>query len=274
MTASDNMSDVEKALRVNPHALDAKGQLKSFLQQYGEYSLIKVKDPTRIMEFTPFVLSLNGSVCGIPPLNDKPLILTVNALKHIEFKHGANVETLDKLNEELRGNILAYEDPKTPDHVDIVLCSSSENGNRIIAIVDATRVHEGIEINSLRRVHGKRELDKHILRAISLNRKIYVNKRTGDWLRNPRNLSADAELSSETRSRLTELLYDEGLIKSNDILLTGKVLDKESLDNPVHRCNDPIDSQLNAAAKSEIGGDENSIEKIADKEKNSEETDR
>ena len=35
----ERLSDVEKVMRINKHALDSKGQLKSFTEQYGEYAL-------------------------------------------------------------------------------------------------------------------------------------------------------------------------------------------------------------------------------------------
>lgn len=112
MTAKyDTLSDVAKVARVNPNALNEKGELKSFLEQYGEYALVKEDDPKLSIRYTPFVLSINSSVFGIPPLDDKPLIITNQAIKHIAAKHEAKIKTLSNLSTEIKENALAYEDP-------------------------------------------------------------------------------------------------------------------------------------------------------------------
>lgn len=112
MTAKyDTLSDVAKVARVNPNALNEKGELKSFLEQYGEYALAKEDDPKLSIRYTPFVLSINSSVFGIPPLDDKPLIITNQAIKHIAAKHEAKIKTLSNLATEIKENALAYEDP-------------------------------------------------------------------------------------------------------------------------------------------------------------------
>lgn len=209
MTAKyDTLSDVAKVARVNPNALNEKGELKSFLEQYGEYALAKEDDPKLPIRYTPFVLSINSSVFGIPPLDDKPLIITNQAIKHIAAKHEAEIKTLSNLATEIKENVLACEDPVHKGHLDIVLAIQSSSGSRMIAVVDAKREQNGVSIVSVRTVHGKRELNDQIMESLDKGLAIYVNKRTGDWLRDPQNMPAEAELSSETSNRLLKIFYE------------------------------------------------------------------
>ena len=189
-------SDIEKVLAMNPHAIDARGNLKSLVEQYGEYSLAKEFDPKSTMEYTPFVLAMNCSVFGVPELAGKPLVLTNSSLKH-----DAQIAVLNSLADEMRENLLVYSDPEYKGNLVFVLAGLSENGNRIISIVRAEAHIDGIAVSQVRSVHGKRELDEEISRALDLSLDVYVNERTGDWLRNPRTLPDEAELSSETRQR-------------------------------------------------------------------------
>lgn len=182
--------------------------MKSFLEQYGEYALAKEDDPKLSIRYTPFVLSINSSVFGIPPLDDKPLIITNQAIKHIAAKHEAKIKTLSNLATEIKENALDYEDPVHKGHLDIVLAIQSSSGSRMIAVVDAKREQNGVSIVSVRTVHGKRELNDQIMESLDKGLAIYVNKRTGDWLRDPQNMPAEAELSSETSNRLLKIFYE------------------------------------------------------------------
>lgn len=200
-------SDIEKVLAINPHAIDARGNLKSLVEQYGEYSLAKEFDPKSTMEYTPFVLAMNCSVFGVPELAGKPLVLTNSSLKHVRVKHDAQIAVLNSLADEMRENLLVYSDPEYKGNLVFVLAGLSENGNRIISIVRAEAHIDGIAVSQVRSVHGKRELDEEISRALDLSLDVYVNERTGDWLRNPRTLPDEAELSSETRQRLLSIYF-------------------------------------------------------------------
>lgn len=53
------MGAIENVLRINPNALDARGNLKSFTEQYGEYALARELDPRSVDRYTPFVLSMD-----------------------------------------------------------------------------------------------------------------------------------------------------------------------------------------------------------------------
>lgn len=201
------MGAIENVLKINPNALDARGNLKPLVVQYGEYALAKEFDPSSVDGFTPFVLCMDAGIFGVPGLAGRPLVLSNTSLKHVRVKHGAQIDVLDRLVDEMRENLLAYGDPKEPRNVVFVLASMSERGSRIISIVRARAKQDGVEVSQVRSVHGKRVLDEHITRALDLGREIWTNERTGEWIRNPRNLSADAELSSETATRLLEIHY-------------------------------------------------------------------
>lgn len=201
-------SDIERALAINRNSIDARGNLKPFVVQYGEYALAKEMDPKSTMDYTPFVLSLNAGIFGVPELSGKPLVMTNSSLKHVKVKHGAQIDVLDGLVVGMLENLLVYGDPKDAGKLVFVLTSTSENGNRIISIVKANTTIDGVEVSQVRSVHGKRELEEEICKALDCGRAFYTNERTGDWLRNPRTLSAEtAELSSETRQRLLEIHY-------------------------------------------------------------------
>lgn len=202
-------TDIDRVLRINPNSLDARRNLKSFVEQYGEYALAKEFDPKSTMHYTPFVLCLNASVFGIPELADKPLVLTNSSLRHIRVKHGAQIDVLDGLVEEMRGNLLVFGDAEHNGNLDFLLSGLSEHGNRLVCIVKAVAHANGVTISQVRSVHGKNELDYLLKQSLDRERLIYTNERTGDWLRNPRNMSAEAELSSETRQRLPEIHYTQ-----------------------------------------------------------------
>lgn len=202
-------SDIEGVLAINPNAIDARGNLKSLTEQYGEYALAKELDPGSTMRFTPFVLSMNSSIFGVPELAGKPLVLTSQSLKHIQFKHGARIDALNELPFEMAKSLLVYGDQKSSDNVVFVLEGRSENGNRLISIVKASVSYSSIEIAQVRSVHGKRALEKEIAGALAAGRPVHTSTRTGDWLRDPRTLSGEPELSSETRQRLLEVYYTQ-----------------------------------------------------------------
>lgn len=81
------MGAIENVLRINPNALDARGNLKSFTEQYGEYALARELDPRSVDRHTPFVLSMDSGVLGVPGLAGRPLLLSNTSLKHIQLKH-------------------------------------------------------------------------------------------------------------------------------------------------------------------------------------------
>ena len=81
------MGAIENVLRINPNALDARGNLKSFTEQYGEYALARELDTRSVDRHTPFVLSMDSGVLGVPGLAGRPLLLSNTSLKHIQLKH-------------------------------------------------------------------------------------------------------------------------------------------------------------------------------------------
>lgn len=203
------MGAIENVLRINPNALDARGNLKSFTEQYGEYALARELDPRSVDRYTPFVLSMDSGVLGVPGLAGRPLLLSNTSLKHIQLKHGARTEVLNGFAREMREHVIAYQDPGEPRNIVFALEAVSERGNRIISIVRARAEQNGVAVSQVRSVHGKRELEKEMMRTLDKGLEIWTNERTGRWLRDPRTLSAEAELSSEASQRLLEIHYTQ-----------------------------------------------------------------
>lgn len=203
----EGLSDVEKVMRINKHALNSKGQLKSFMEQYGEYAFVReavvasggdISKDRSVYDATPFVLALNGSNRAkfeVPEMTNKPLVITNQVLRHIGKKHldESLVETglgsidhlrelIDTLAEKMAQNVLVFQDDKTFDRFVFVLQEQSNNGNPITTIVEIGNNAKGIEVSSIVSNLGRRDLLEKIARSLELNRGLYVNERTGAWL--------------------------------------------------------------------------------------------
>lgn len=196
----DRLSDVEKVMRINKHALDEKGQLKSFMEQYGEYAFVKEtlieqgvdisRQPEELWGATPFVLALNGGIYGIPEMSNRPLVVTNQALKHIRQKHlkdapgdGVFLEKIfDGLAEKMSGNVLVFQNDVVESHRVFVLQEESRNGHPITTIVEVDNNAKGVEVSAVVSNHGRKDLVGKIARAVEKGRRTYVNERTGAWL--------------------------------------------------------------------------------------------
>ena len=201
--AEKELSDVEKVMRINKHALNSKGQLKSFTEQYGEYAFVKetvldagidlTKNNRALEGATPFVLAMNGSVFGIPEMEDKPLTISNKALKHIRSRHlrdlpdpaeaiGFLNSLIDNLSNEMARNVLVFQDDLIDNHLVFALREKSENGNPITTIVEVDNNSRGVTVDSIVSNHARDDLLEKIGRSVALGKKIHVNERTGAWL--------------------------------------------------------------------------------------------
>ena len=198
------LSDVERVMRINRHALDSKGQLKSFTEQYGEYAFVRdsllaegkdISKSPEVQDSAPFVLALNGSRFDVPEMENKPLIITNRTLRHIRSKHiAASFEAslggelaalagyLDSLADKMARNVLVFQDDKVPSHLVFVLQEQSRNKNTITTIVEIDNNSKGVTVDSIVSNHGRRNLLEKVSKAIDLDRNVYVNERTGAWL--------------------------------------------------------------------------------------------
>lgn len=200
------LSDVEKVLKLNRNALDEKAQLKSFAEQYGEYAIVRdalIEErasrnemSAQINAVTPFVLCLNGSVFGIEPLNDMPLVITAASFKHIAKRHidefgndrAAAYQRLtnfiNSLSGEMLNNVLVFQSPddgKESNYL-FVLQSKSSNNHPITCIVQVNNCIHNISVEKVVSTHGNRHLWASISQSIDKEKEIYVNERTGAWL--------------------------------------------------------------------------------------------
>ena len=202
--AEKELSDVERVMRINKHALDSKGQLKSFTEQYGEYAFVRdsllaegkdIGKSPEVQDSAPFVLALNGSRFDVPEMENKPLIITNRTLRHIRSKHiAASFEAsrdgelaalagyLDSLADKMARNVLVFQDDKVPSHLVFVLQEQSRNKNTITTIVEIDNNSKGVEVDAVVSNHGRRNLLEKVSKAIDLDRNVYVNERTGAWL--------------------------------------------------------------------------------------------
>ena len=78
--------------------------------------------------------------------------------------------------------MLVFQDDKAPSHLVFVLQEQSRNKNVITTIVEIDNNSKGIEVDAVVSNHGRRNLLEKVSKAIDLDRRIYVNERTGAWL--------------------------------------------------------------------------------------------
>ncbi len=191
---SEQLSDIQKVMRINRHAVAANGQLKSLSVQYADYALARERLGARAAgSYLPLVLSPDCSVFGIPELESRPLVLFNGAIRHISYRHELGIEDLESIADEMMRNVLAFEDPITQGHFVFVLQIVMDDA-QVIAALDVNATHTGVEINALRSVHPKDELSQQIMAAVGIGKKVFVNERTGAWLYRSRNLPEDSPL--------------------------------------------------------------------------------
>lgn len=202
MSEFENLSPVQKVMRLNPHAIAADGALKPFSQQYGEYALKlntlkssgeweKLTTNGRakaIAGYSPFVLAWDCQGFGVPGIGSRPLVLSLNSVRHIFDRHERDLDRLtgclDKLSTELAANVLAFEDKTHVNHIDFILNEYSRSGNQMLTAVAIDANMDTIEVSSVRSVHGTAHLFSDMIKSAIRGREFYVNERTGAWLEN------------------------------------------------------------------------------------------
>ncbi len=206
---SEQLSDIQKVMRINRHAVTDDGQLASIVQQFANYHFAKAKDPERAnREFMPLVLVADCGIYDVPELAGKPLIAFNSAIEHIEERHGGTIDELALLPNELRQNLLVFQDPDQLHHFSFVLQQKSSGGNRFLAVMDVETQANAIAVNRLITCHGKRDLDHKILRSLEMGLSVYTNVRTAALLGDAGMLgSAEPELGQATRELLSHAYY-------------------------------------------------------------------
>lgn len=206
---SRELTPVEKVMALNRHAVLPDGSLKTFSQQYGEYSFAKDSGVKSMWEYTPFVFSMDSSVFGVPPLSGMPLCMTSASVKHVVSKHRAEIGVLDALATELVGNVLAFQDALDDSAFFFVLDEYSKKGNQYITLVRANIELKRVEVNEVRSVHGVADLDKLIDPALDGGKDFFMSERTGAWLeaQGTRFSMGLPSISEGTRQRLLSLYY-------------------------------------------------------------------
>lgn len=224
------MTPVERVARLNPHAIAADGGLKPFSQQYGGYALklqalkdngewdrLTTNGRSKVMsEHTPFILAWDCAGFGVPGIGHRPLVLSLNSLRHILDRHEQDTDRLvaniDKLSIELTENVLAFVDKTYPGHVDFILNEYSRSGNQMLTAVAIDANMDTIDVTSVRSVHGTAHLFSDLIKSAAKSRAFYVNERTGAWLENQQH--PDRSPSVVLSRHLLDLYYTH--LKSGD----------------------------------------------------------
>ena len=197
---------IEKVRNINPESLNEQDELRSFLEQYGIYSYLRDMKLNKEPNISHFVLALDGSAFGVPALSGKPLVLSRKTLKHITNKHNIALNQIERLSTLLGTNLLAFEDPKYADKYIFVLDEQLKN-RHYIGVVRVNLNLEGIEVDQVRSLFAKNDLDGLISMALDKGKEFYFNERTGTWIDSlgNRDNTDFAVLSHETIKRLLDI---------------------------------------------------------------------
>ena len=197
-----------KIASINVNSLNPDGTLKSLLEQYGEVQLRRIDDPG-YRQPGPFVIAADGSFAGMPQMAGKPIVFSMSSLKHVVRKHGASIEVLTKLADEMAENVFCYESPESADKLTFLLDAQSAKGNDMITVVRTDLNMGHVNVVSVRSVHGKsREyLIRDIGEAIDENRRFVFGEKAGGWVEVQRSVPGNSGVTEEILNRLQGLFY-------------------------------------------------------------------
>ncbi len=129
------------------------------------------------------VLSKDNLNLNYGKVKNIPIIISQGTIKKIyKEKHNISLQLLKKLDNEIRNSVMVIDSLTIPGSKVVVLEKLHNNCNPILVIIKQEKSGENLIVNEVKSVYDKREFQNFLNLSYKLNKKIYKNKKTKQWL--------------------------------------------------------------------------------------------
>lgn len=165
--------------RISPGSFDDNGRIIPFRKQLESFAFGKMPSGNML------VVAESLKAAGITEMigNDAPLLMRQRTLRKIQAEHEISLEKLMDLPSWLKEHPLMLESITEKDSIVVVADAVDKAGNPIIVAIHLENTARGFLLNDAASVYGKRNLAYLIENTYDLNKRVYVNERTGGWIR-------------------------------------------------------------------------------------------
>lgn len=162
---------------LSPHLVLADGSLVPFEKQVEAYAYGEM--PTGDM----FVICDNASDAGVPEAGALPILMRQKTMRKVQADHEISLSEIEKLPHWLETHPLALESITEENGLVVVADASDRHGNDIVIAMHLEKEHRQIILNEIASVYGKRNLAYLVENTDALDKQVFLNERTGDWIR-------------------------------------------------------------------------------------------
>ena len=182
---------IEGLRKLAESSVSESGEVLSFEEQMTAYEAHALPSG----EF--FVVAARADELGIPTADSKPLLMRQGIITKSFRDHSIPPKDIENLPEWIKTHVIAFESAERDDSVCCIASATDAKGDPIMVAVNMQSKKQGLEIEEITSIHGRTHLGETLRKAIEMNKEIFVNTRTSDWL-----LHTGVQFPEQTAARL------------------------------------------------------------------------
>ena len=182
---------IEGLRKLAESSVSESGEVLSFEEQMTAYEAHALPSG----EF--FVVAAHADELGIPTADSKPLLMRQGIITKSFRDHSIPPKDIENLPEWIKTHVIAFESAERDDSVCCIASATDAKGDPIMVAVNMKSKKQGLEIEEITSIHGRTHLGETLRKAIEMNKEIFVNTRTSDWL-----LHTGVQFPEQTAARL------------------------------------------------------------------------
>lgn len=167
---------VDDIRALSSSAVGPDGSLRPFAEQVRDYAFGSMPSGDQ------FLVSPSTHGLGLTMVSDLPLLMRQRTMRKVQADHDISLDEITRLPEWIRGNVLAMESITEENALVVVADATDIHGNDIVVALHLDLDRRGVDVNEVASTYGKRNLAYLIENTVNLDKKIYTNDRTGDWI--------------------------------------------------------------------------------------------
>lgn len=167
---------VDDIRALSSSAVGPDGSLRPFAEQVRDYAFGAMPSGDQ------FVVSPSTHALALTMVSDLPLLMRQRTMRKVQADHDISLDEITRLPEWIRGNVLAMESITEENALVVVADATDIHGNDIVVALHPDLDRRGVDVNEVASTYGKRNLAYLIENTVNLDKKIYTNDRTGDWI--------------------------------------------------------------------------------------------
>lgn len=171
------MNDYAELRGLAPHIISKDGSIMPFEDQVESFAFGELPSGDML------VVAGDAAEAGIPEAGNLPILMKQKVVRKVQADHSISLGELKKVPDWLRNHPLALESITETNALVVIADALDVHRNHIIVALHLEKDHRQAIVNEIASIYGKRDLEYLIENTDALGKAVFLNERTGDWIR-------------------------------------------------------------------------------------------